>query len=269
MPAKKKTTETRKPAFAQDTEFREPSKEHKEAFIARYLATMSNDAVAELARLAASMATRAKAFDANALVAQAIAIREEAALTVPARHAVLLAGADWFSLNALWYRIAGSRSRAETDKDPHLVAIIEAMKQLNEAQTKAWNESPERDRERAEREDILAAVEAVSGPRPALPCPLETAFHWSISAKDAVSWKLIEESFIDFLTVYEASERHIKDTDSKWGRRQEAEAWLERHRQALANRKLAAEHQDVHGDVRSGGGGGADGGDSHCEQRRG
>ncbi len=226
-----------------------PTESEQEVFVSRYLATMNPGAEAEIAKLASSLAPRASAFDAKASVSQAIAIREESAIAIRAHRSALLAQANWHCLNTLWHRIAAGRPDSETAKDPHLTAIIEAMKRGGEEATKQWLAAPERKKEREALEQFFVAAERKIGTKPSLPCPVEEAIRWSISGGEVATtwqWEMIEGAFIDFLSVLEAQEQHKKALDPKWGSRPEAVRWVERHRQALAHPDVKAEHTAHH-----------------------
>ena len=220
-----------------------PSDAEMEFFILRYVATIADDAASQIANLAASMSSFRHESNPAALVSQAIQIREAAAVALPAHRSALLKDADWSSLNSLYHRIGEGKTDAQKKKDPHMIAIIEAMKRRTQKDVDAWQKAPERDTEKADLEAVFAAVEAASGPRPSLPCPLEKALRWSISANDSLSCSLLEGAFVDFLEILTSREKHKRNF--MWGR-SDAAAGVERYEQALADPDLPDESRKSH-----------------------
>lgn len=215
----------------------------EEEFVLRYMATIADDAAWQLATLAATMAGVRREAGPAALVTRAIQIREAAAVALPAHRVALLHGADLNSLKALYYRMGGAKSDAEKKNDPHMMAIIEAMKVRSHETTETWDKDPARETEKAVIEADLVEVEAESGPRPALPYPLEKVIRWCTSAPTSLSWTVLEEAFIDFLGTLIAREitkgifiRGLSD----------AAEWVERHEKAFADPDLPDESRRFH-----------------------
>jgi hypothetical protein len=227
-----------------------PTKIHKpsptaenEALIVRYMTTLSDDAESSVSKLAAMMFVPQQNCDPVALVAQAIEIREAAAIGLPAHRDALLRGADWASLMALYNRMCEGKTEAQRNTDPKIKLIVGAMEDRNKEQTDEWLKNPEREIEKAAAKAVLESVETASGPRPALPCQLEAAIRWGSSSPPSLPWPVLEGAFLDFLknlAARKAYEIQLIQAPST------AEAWVDRNQQALKNSDLAGHSREHH-----------------------
>lgn len=169
-----------------------------EVFLTEYLATFAANAATELARLAAAMAPTPASFDAEALVAQAMAIQRASLIAPEAKRRELLASATPMQVYLLEDALKKQFSGAEAVA--RLKPVTEAKERTREfLDARLFDSMGNKD------EQQLCAVEVESGrPRPTLPCDHETAFRWGLSAKNDIPWAVLEQACADYFCLESA-----------------------------------------------------------------
>ena len=207
------------------------------------MATLADNAASQIAQLAAAMAAPLEGADPTALVAQAIGIREAATVGLASHQSALLREGDLAFLQALYGRITAGKTEDQRRRDPQVQVVAKAMKEWSEQQSDDWSKDSQRDIEKDAAEVLLEAVEAKSGPRPALPCQLEEAIRWGSSSPPSLPWPVLEGAFLDFLknlAARKAYEIQLIQAPST------AEAWVDRNLQVLKNSELADHSREYH-----------------------
>ncbi|MCX6879385.1 MAG: hypothetical protein NTW21_37125 [Verrucomicrobia bacterium] len=191
---------------------------------------------AGVARLAASMAPRPKAFDPVALVDAAFALQAEAEARLIRRREAMVGRMNFNTLLAL-ARELGVSDRILAGEDDEILSDPVAGPLLRFLQTAMRGNSAEcAALEAARFKEALASADArTTHPRPSLPCDLDAALRYAANAPD-VPWPVLERAFKDFLGLHrikgEAEQHRRYHTDLK--------EQLDRNTKVLANLKLKA-----------------------------
>lgn len=189
---------------------------------------------AEIARLAAAMAPRPEAFDADALVDSAIALGLAAEAGLIRRREAMAAGMNFSTLLALNNQLGCSDRLYAHESDECCSDPVKgpALRFFQNFWTAVSIATETKDTERIHR-----ALEAADGrtklPRPELPCDLEPALRYAANTPDA-PWPVLELAFKDFIGL----DRIKREAAQRQEYHRDMEGQLDRDTAALAKLKI-------------------------------
>jgi hypothetical protein len=159
----------------------------------------------EIARLAAMMAPKRKAFDPAALVDAAIALQTETKAGLIRRRETIVTAMNYSTLLDLQNALGGSLNPFVDDDDEQLCDPIigPVLRKLQATVSNGMKQSDILDKARIA-STLASADTRTKLSRPTLPCDLDDALRYATNSPK-VHWQSLKGAFVDFLGIFRTS----------------------------------------------------------------